>query len=59
MPHILVMANRESEQGEAVMLRERINVTDLESKHFAKQLLERLGWAVEDAQQAEQDVSRN
>jgi hypothetical protein len=35
------------------MLRERINVADLESDHFAAQLVERLGWAVSDAHEAE------
>lgn len=50
MPHIIVTAD----QGEgAVMLRERVNVADFESRHFAVQLLERLGWAVEDADQVE------
>jgi hypothetical protein len=50
MPHIIVTAD----QGEeAVMLRERVNVTDFESEHFATQLVERLGWAVSDADQAE------
>ena len=36
------------------MLRERINVSDLESDHFAARLVERLGWAVSDAHEAEQ-----
>ena len=54
MPHIIVMADREDERGEgAVMLRERVNVTDFESRHFASQLVERLGWAVGDADDAE------
>jgi hypothetical protein len=35
------------------MLRERVNVEDFESEHFAAQLVERLGWAVGDADQAE------
>jgi hypothetical protein len=35
------------------MLRERVNVTDFESAHFASQLVERLGWAVGDADEAE------
>ena len=50
MPQILVTAD----QGEGeVMLRERVNVADFESEHFASQLVERLGWAVGDADQAE------
>lgn len=35
------------------MLRERVNVADFQSDHFAAQLVERLGWAVEDAHEAE------
>ena len=39
------------------MLRERVNVADFESDHFAAQLVERLGWAVSDADQVEQDAA--
>jgi hypothetical protein len=54
MPHIIVMADRNDDRGEgAVMLRERVNATDFESGHFASQLVERLGWAVGDADDAE------
>jgi hypothetical protein len=54
MPHIIVTAD----QGEeAVMLRERVSVADFESEHFAAQLVERLGWAVGDADQAERNPS--
>jgi hypothetical protein len=42
------------DQDGAVMLRERIAVADLESAHFREQLIERLGWAVRDADEAEQ-----
>jgi hypothetical protein len=57
MPQIIVTAARDGEQdGNAVMLRERINVSDFDSDHFAAQLVERLGWAVSDAHEAEQDV---
>lgn len=54
MPQIIVTADRtdDREQG-AVMLRERINVTDFESERFAANLVERLGWAVVDAAEAE------
>ena len=55
MPQIIVMADPPAKDGEAtVMLRERVNVTDFESDHFATQLVQRLGWAVGDANQAEQ-----
>jgi hypothetical protein len=54
MPQIIVAADRGAAFGEgAVTFRERVNVTDFESEHFAAQLIERLGWAVEDADQEE------
>jgi hypothetical protein len=60
MPHIVVTADRSSERGDgAVMLDERVNVGDFESDHFAAQLVERLGWAVVDARDAELDQSRS
>jgi hypothetical protein len=56
MPEIIVTADRDSERGEgAVMLRERINLSDFESATFAQRLVERLGWAVSDAHAAEED----
>lgn len=55
MPQIIVLADSARELGEAaVMLRERVSRTDLESDHFATQLVERLGWAVGDAHEVEQ-----
>jgi hypothetical protein len=54
MPQIIVTADRSTDRGEdMVMLRERLNLSDLESEHFARQLLERLGWAVGDAHEVE------
>ena len=38
-----------------MMLRERVNLSDFESDHFAAQLVERLGWAVSDADEVEQN----
>ncbi|MGI8864354.1 MAG: hypothetical protein ACR2JH_08150 [Solirubrobacteraceae bacterium] len=38
------------------MLQERVNMSDFESEHFAAQLVERLGWAVSDADEAERDT---
>ena len=54
MPQIIVTADRGAAFGEgAVTLRERVSVADLESEHFATQLVERLGWAVADADEVE------
>ena len=56
MPHIVVTANQSSDRGDGtVTLRERVNVADFESDHFAAQLVERLGWAVSDADEVESE----
>ena len=56
MPQIIVTADRRTDRGEgAVMLRERISSSDFESATFAARLVERLGWAVDDAHAVEQD----
>jgi hypothetical protein len=54
MPQIIVTADESTgtEDG-AVTFRERVNLSDFESGHFAGQLVERLGWAVEDAHDVE------
>jgi hypothetical protein len=55
MPQIIVTAEGSDRSDESVLLRERVNVTDFESDHFAAQLVERLGWAVSDASEVEHD----
>jgi hypothetical protein len=55
MPQIVVTSTPAGpDKDAAVVLRERIGVADFESAHFRTQLMERLGWAVGDADQAEQ-----
>lgn len=55
MPRIIVMASTPAGSGErAVMFTERVTASDFESEHFQTQLVERLGWAVGDAQAVEQ-----
>ena len=53
MPQILVTADRPDDAAAAVLLRERISMLDLESEHFSARLLERLGWALVDADEFE------
>jgi hypothetical protein len=56
VPEIIVLADSNRQQGaEAVTLRERVSLADLESDHFAAHLVERLGWAVGDAHELERD----
>jgi hypothetical protein len=57
MPQIIVTADKATDRADtSVMLRERVNVSDFESDHFAAQLVERVGWAVSDAHEVEQDT---
>ncbi len=53
MPQILVIADSQTDTNDAVVYRERISSSDLESAHFSGQLVERVGWAVRDANELE------
>ncbi len=56
MPQIIVTADRGSERNEApVLLREWVNRSDFDSELFGRHLVERLGWAIEDACEVEDD----
>jgi hypothetical protein len=57
MPRIVVTTDPASELGGGFVLDERIAPTDLESDHFAAQLIERIAWALLDADHAEQRSS--
>ena len=53
MPQIVVRTSGlESKRGAEVM-RERVVASDLESEQFAAQLVERIGWALADADSLE------
>lgn len=50
MPQIIVTADPGAAfEGGAVTFRERVTKADFESDHFARQLVDWLGWAVSDA----------
>jgi hypothetical protein len=53
MPQILVVADVRDDNADAVVYREGISLSDLESDHFSGQLVERVGWAVLDADELE------
>ena len=56
MPRIIVLADVPAGQEQDLRtLEERVQASDLESGHFAAQLVERLAWAVEDAEVAERE----
>ena len=52
MPQIIVQAAPGERPG-PVTLHERVNGNDLNSDHFAGQLVERIGWALLDAEDLE------
>lgn len=55
MPSIIVTADTDTSRDNprAFKLKERVHTADLENPHFSSQLIERLGWAVADAEEAE------
>jgi hypothetical protein len=55
MPQILVLTDSQQSSGE-IVYRERVARSCLESEHFSHQLLERVNWAVEDADAREHDA---
>ena len=53
MPTILVLSNARTEQDSAVTLAETVEPEHLARDHHAAQLIERVGWALTDAKDAE------
>jgi hypothetical protein len=53
MPTILVMSNANTEQRSTVTLAETVDPEDLASDNQAAELVERVGWALTDAKDAE------
>jgi len=53
MPAIIVQSNGSTEQDTNVLLYEDVQPEHLASDHHAAQLIERVGWAVTDAKEAE------
>lgn len=58
MPQILVVADVDHRSDRAVVYRERVSLSDLESDHFSNQLVERVGWAMSDADELERRDDR-
>lgn len=54
MARILITTEPARAHGGGVVLDERIVTSDLESDHFASRLIERIGWALVDADNVEQ-----
>ena len=59
MPRILVMSESSDERASAVTLDERVSSAEMQSGHNAAQLIQRVGWAVHDADTAESPEQGN
>lgn len=55
MPRIRITTEPRVAREAAVVLDERIVASDLTSRHFTAALIERIGWAVADADQVEHE----
>jgi hypothetical protein len=53
MPRIRITTDQRGSTDAAVVLDERIATRDLDSDHFGAALVERIGWALSDADEAE------
>ena len=54
MPSILIVPDSGTDDVTSrFMLLERVSVSDMRDEHIRAQLLERIGWAVEDAEREE------
>jgi len=53
MPQILVVTDLQDDTDSTVVYRERVSLSDLDSDHFSGQLVERVGWAMCDAEELE------
>jgi hypothetical protein len=56
MPSILIVPETGDDTVvERFKLRERVSASDLHDEHICAQLIQRIGWAVEDAEREEED----
>ena len=58
MAYIMVTADRPDGGVSTPVHTERVHVRDLESHHFSAQLIERLGWALVDADEVTREEER-
>ena len=57
MPTILIVPDTELDDPvEGFKLLERVSARDMRDEHIRAQLLERIGWAVEDAEREEESA---
>ena len=53
MPRLIVRAETGSDHDDTIVHDERVLATNLDNEHSSAQLIERVGWALEDAEQLE------
>jgi hypothetical protein len=59
MPSIVVVADTKTEDRtfrddrRTFQLKERVSASDVDDPHFSSQLIQRIGWALADAEEAE------
>ncbi len=58
MPQIIITAEGRGREGSSVY-RERVNPADLESEAASLLLIERIGWAISDAEEVEHRLDSN
>jgi hypothetical protein len=58
MPTITVHADNRQGQPTAITLTERLIPADVQSEHYLNQLVERVGWALLDAEELEARAGR-
>lgn len=58
MPSIIVVADTDGGHAPALQLKERVSAPLLRDAHFSAQLIERIAWALADAEEAERGRRR-
>jgi hypothetical protein len=58
MPQIIITTDGPDQDGPTEVHRERINAADVETETASHLLVERIGWALSDADQLERDPRR-
>jgi hypothetical protein len=59
MPRLIVTAETGTDRDDAIVHDERLLVTNLDNDHSSAQLIERVGWALEDAERLEAEKVRS
>lgn len=58
MPTIIVQADNRQGQPASITLTERLIPADVQNEHYLSQLVERVGWALLDAEELEAHSTR-